>query len=292
VKPSSDSAILDLLEDTRLDLCPDDDSVMEPFRVAVRSHGRTDTGRVRAVNEDRFLIAELAPGGRLALHLFAVADGMGGHAGGQRASGLTLEALENSLRDSLLHGQCPLPEDGNGLLRKLQESVLAADARVHGQARENPELHGMGSTLTAACLWQQELFIAQVGDSRCYLIRNGALQRLTRDQTMVEEMLRAGVLKPAEAARHPWRHVITNAVGGVEAGGQPELGRVAVQPGDAILLCSDGLTEMVSEQEILAEAQAGSDPERLCERLVNLANERGGRDNITVIVATIERPGP
>jgi protein phosphatase len=212
---------------------------------------------------------------------------MGGHAGGRRASGLTLETLETSFCDSLRKG----PNDPERLLRKLRESVLAADAQVHGQAREYPELHGMGSTLTAACLWQQELFIAQVGDSRCYLIRNGILHRLTRDQTMVEEMLRAGVLKPAEAARHPWRHVITNAIGGVEAGAQPELRRVAVQSGDMILLCSDGLTEMVSDEEILVEAQGEADPERLCERLVGFANARGGRDNITVIVARIDPAG-
>jgi serine/threonine protein phosphatase PrpC len=105
------------------------------------------------------------------------------------------------------------------------------------------------------------------------------------------ELLRAGVLKPAEAARHPWRHVITNAIGGTETGGRPELQRVSVRSGDLILLCSDGLTDMVSDDEILAEVRAEASPERLSQRLVSRANERGGRDNITVVVARLINPG-
>jgi PPM family protein phosphatase len=298
VKSPGSSGVLDRLEDTRLDLSAEDESVLDHPCLEVRAWGLTDTGKVRPVNEDRFTIAEFPrPGpdeaGRTAssrIRLFAVADGMGGHAGGQRASALALETLQSYLRDIFHNGRDLRAVSGDRVVAGLQAAVAVADAEVHGQARQHPELHGMGCTLTAACLCQRELVIAQVGDSRCYLIRNGVLKRLTSDQTMVAELVRAGVLKPEEAARHPWRHVITHAIGGTEAGARPELQRLAVAPGDLILLCSDGLTDMLSDDELLAEAQDEASPDRLCQRLVNRANERGGRDNITVVVARLAEP--
>jgi PPM family protein phosphatase len=287
------------LEDTRLDFSPGDESVLELPPLQIQSWGLSDTGRVRPVNEDRFLITEFPLGtagqsGQSAgprVHLFAVADGMGGHAGGQRASALALETLQSYLGDALQTWRDHRGNASDQVLASLQAAVAAADAEVHGESRQRPELHGMGCTLTVGCLWQRELLIAQVGDSRCYLVRNDVMKRLTSDQTIVAELLRAGVLKPAEAARHPWRHVITNAIGGTETGGRPELQRVSVQSGDLILLCSDGLTDMVSDDEILAEVRAEASPERLSQRLVSRANERGGRDNITAVVARLIDPG-
>jgi protein phosphatase len=296
---SGDSAILDKLQDTHLDFSPDAELVVEIRPLQVRASGLTDAGKVRAVNEDRFLITEFPwrtgaqPESHSGshVHLLAVADGMGGHAGGQRASGLALETLQEYLRGVFRNGRDHWGNGTEKILAGLRAAAAAAHAEVRSQARQYPQFHGMGSTLTAACLWQRELSIAQVGDSRCYLIRNGTLRGLTTDQTMIAELLRAGVLTAADAARHPWRHVITNAIGGTEAGSPPELQTVTVQPGDLVLLCSDGLTEMVSEEEILEEARVSSEPEALCRRLINRANEQGGRDNITAVVAQLLVPG-
>jgi protein phosphatase len=146
----------------------------------------------------------------------------------------------------------------------------------------------MGTTLTLAYRLNDMLFMAHVGDTRCYLFRNRLLYRLTRDHTLVEEMVRRGALKPEEAAHHRWRHVVTNAVGGDSAEVKVEVHQVHLEAGDAMLLCSDGLTNMVPDEEIARTLQAETEPERACKQLVAQANRQGGDDNITVIVARFE----
>jgi protein phosphatase len=266
----------------------------------VTSFGLTDRGRTRPVNEDQFLIAELAKALQVRQsslnqpkvqyssgrgYLFAVADGMGGHAGGQRASALAIDQIESFMLETLRQFVCCEGQDRKELPADLSEALGQADARVCAEARRHPELHGMGTTLTMAYSCENELFIVHVGDSRAYLLRAGVLHRLTHDHTMAQEMVRMGVLQAAEVAHHQWRHVITNAVGGNEPGVKVEVHKVRLEPGDCLLLCTDGLTEMVSDEEITALLQAAGEPREVCERLVARANERGGKDNITAVVA-------
>jgi protein phosphatase len=149
----------------------------------------------------------------------------------------------------------------------------------------------MGTTLTMAYCLGADLFIAHVGDSRCYLYRGGILHQLTNDHTLVAEMIRTGAIPPEQASRHQLRHVITNVIGGHEPGVQVEVHKVRTAPGDRLLLCSDGLTEMLPDEQIGAVLEEGLEPRPTCERLVKAANDRGGKDNITVVVADFDVPG-
>lgn len=274
--------------------------------LAVRSAGLTHRGQVRSANEDNFLIAELAkamriqessmePGGVRYSddrgHLFLVADGMGGHRAGEQASSLTLATIERFVLNTLKWFFHLEDGEGRNLLADFQAALHQADSTVIAESNRNPERQGMGTTLTMAYCLAGELFVVHVGDSRCYLLRDGELRRLTNDHTLTEEMVRRGILKHEEAARHPYRHVITNCVGGNEPGLQPEAHKLDLEPGDVLLLCSDGLTEMVPESKVGAALLTTPDPRKACERLVGMANEAGGRDNITVIVARFEAAG-
>lgn len=273
-------------------------------RLHVRSYGLTDRGRVRPSNEDQFLIGVLAKTmhvqdsslpqpkvqhSREQGYLFIVADGMGGHAGGQAASALAVDSIGSFALDTLkwffeLEGR-----EADQLLAEFRTALRQADARIFAEMAQRPELEGMGTTLTMAYSLDDELFVAHVGDSRGYLFREGKLYRLTRDHTMVEDMIRQGYLQPEEAAHHRLRHVITNVVGGNDLGVQVEVHKLHLEPDDTLLLCSDGLTEMVADADMAAVLQGTPDPEIACQLLINLANEHGGRDNITVVVARYER---
>ena len=175
------------------------------------------------------------------------------------------------------------------MLAEFKTALAQANDTLIHEANRRPELHGMATTLTLAYFLRRELFVAHVGDSRCYLLRNNMLYRLTRDHTLVAEMVRRGMLKPEEAARHAYRHVVTNVVGGTDPGVQVEMHKLALEPGDRLLLCSDGLTEMTPEAEILDLLLSdGRDLAAVCDRLVRRANEKGGKDNVTVVVAQFE----
>jgi protein phosphatase len=156
------------------------------------------------------------------------------------------------------------------------------------EASRHPELVGMGTTLTLAFAADWRLLLAHAGDSRCYLLSGAELHQLTQDHTMVAEMVRLGTLSPQEAARHPHRHILTNALGGNAPGVRVEMHKLDLEAGDVMLLCSDGLTEMVPDARIAAILQEEQEPRRACERLVAEANERGGKDNITVVVACFQ----
>jgi protein phosphatase len=272
-------------------------------RLQVRSHGRTDPGRVREHNEDQFLIADLTralqarqssldepdvlfstPQG----YLFLVADGVGGHAGGEKASALAVNTVESFILDTLNWCAKLHSDNGNEVLAEFQRALVRADARLIQEARQRPELQGMATTMTLAYAVNEELFIAHVGDSRCYLMRNGVLFRLTNDHTLVDEMVRHGMIKPEEVASHRLRHVVTNVVGGHDQGVKVEMHKVSLESRDRLLLCSDGLTEMVPEPDILQVLAAEEDPEAACEMLVDRANEAGGKDNVTVVVARFD----
>jgi protein phosphatase len=175
------------------------------------------------------------------------------------------------------------------LLADFRDALCQANACVLAEAAERPELRGMGTTLTLAYSLNDRLFVAHVGDSRCYLSRHGVLYRLTTDHTLVEAMVRRGELRAEEAAKHRWRHVMSNAVGGNTPEVRVEVHKVHLEAGDAVLICSDGLTNMVPDDVIASVLRTEPDPEQACQQLVARANEAGGEDNITAVVARYEK---
>jgi protein phosphatase len=284
-------------------LSPQNGAAMKPARAAaltVESFGSTDVGRVRTTNEDQFVTATLMRAlwieqsslqqaqmqyGDDRGHVFIVADGMGGAQAGETASAVAVGAIEQFLLNAL---RWLLTLDGSEeaeVLRDFKVALRSADASVVAAAANNPGLSGMGTTLTMAYSLGSDLFIAHVGDSRCYLHRAGELHQLTRDHTLVGELVDKGLIQPEDAGAHPYRHVITNVVGGPKAGLHAEVHRMTLEPGDTLVLCTDGLTGMVTDDQIATVVQGSTTPRAASEELVRLANERGGRDNVTVVVA-------
>src|ERR1700675_1287310 len=180
-------------------------------------------------------------------YLFIVADGMGGHQAGEQASAMAVESIEEFALNTLSWFFLLQGTEEHDVLKEFQAALQQADAKVCREAAQHRELAGMGTTVTIAYSFGSRLFLVHVGDSRCYLFRGRHLHRLTHDHTLVEEMVRRGQLQPEEAAHHPFRHIITNAVGGHEAGVQVECHRIELEPDDTLVLCSDGLTEMLSD---------------------------------------------
>lgn len=269
-----------------------------PFKV--QSFGLSDCGKVRSSNEDCFLIAELSraihvhhtnltPSKAILSchrgHAFLVADGVGGSQAGEVASGLTVKTIEDFLLNTLKRFSNLQANEEQAALRDLQDALIQADSRIFEATEKHPEWRGMGTTLTMAFAVNWRLFVAHAGDSRCYLYSGRRLQQLTQDHTLTAELVRQGVVSPENQATHQWRHVVTNLLGGQERGVKAELHSLDLHAGDVILLCSDGLTEMVFEERIAAVLQEEHDPQRACEFLVREANKLGGRDNITAIVA-------
>jgi PPM family protein phosphatase len=219
----------------------------------------TDIGRVRERNEDSILIDP---------PLYVVADGMGGHRGGQVASRVALETLEE------------LAAEGRG---SLSDHVHGANRAVWDRSVEDERLSGMGTTLTAARIEGASALIAHVGDSRAYLLRDGSFRQLTADHTLVARMVKSGEITEAEADAHPHKNVLTRAVGTDEEVEVDE-DTIALLDGDRLLLCSDGLTGMVTEDQIQAILEQSDQPQQAADRLVKAANRAGGIDNISVVV--------
>ncbi|MBY0229330.1 MAG: protein phosphatase 2C domain-containing protein [Gemmataceae bacterium] len=271
--------------------------------LAVRAAGLTDPGRVREANEDHFLVAELARvlhvrqtslpqpeerRGRSRGLVLLVADGMGGHAAGEVASALTVETVEAFVTELLRRFSNLKAEDETGVLADLREAVRQADARIMDEVAEHPEWAGMGTTLTLAFASGRRLFVIHAGDSRCYRLRGGSLERLTEDHTLVAELAAMGRIRPEEMRRHPRRHVVTNVLGGNEVGVRTDVRAEGIEPGDVLLLCSDGLTDMLDDDRLAAILSEERSPEAACARLIAEANAAGGRDNITAVVARWE----
>jgi serine/threonine protein phosphatase PrpC len=268
--------------------------------LTVQSFGLTDAGRVRPTNEDQFVVATLMRAlwidqssvpqakvhyGSDRCHLFVVADGMGGAHGGERASAVAVGAIEGFLLNAV---RWVLALDGSAdasALNDFKAALREADASVYSAAVGDPNLQGMGTTLTLAYTAGSVLFVAHVGDSRCYLLRGGVLHQLTRDHTVVQELLEQGVVDPDDAAGHNLRHMITNVVGGHAPGIKTEVHRLTLEPGDTLLLCTDGLTNTVPADRIQSILAGTAAPEQACAELIRLANEAGGEDNATAIVA-------
>ena len=236
----------------------------------MKSYSLTDVGVVRKVNQD-YVYTSDKPVGHLP-NLFVVADGMGGHRAGDYASKYTVEVLERELKRT----------DEEDVERALIQAVKVANHELIREAGTDEHLKGMGTTIVVATIINQMMYFANVGDSRLYLINQGILQ-LTKDHSLVEEMVRLGEMDKADAKDHPDKNIITRAVGVV-----PELSvdffEVELKPGDTVLMCSDGLTNMIEDEEIKKIVLGQRDIVEKAEKLIDTANENGGKDNITVVL--------
>jgi len=266
----------------------------------------SDKGKVREHNEDHFFVAR---GGRhLATlltnipssdvptrfeetgYLMIVADGMGGHAGGEVASRMAIATLINivlHMPDWILRLD---EEHAQKVMERAAERYRKVHEALQEKARLDPKLRGMGTTMTAAYSLGDDLFVAHVGDSRAYLFRDGKLQLLTHDQTQAQLMADIGMISQTEVARHRLRHVLTSALGGLEKAVSVDIQRLKLTGADRLLLCTDGLTDMVEDGGIAQVLGGVESSDDACRRLVDLALENGGKDNITVVLARYSIP--
>ena len=253
--------------------------------VQIASGGVTDVGRVRTNNEDCFRIVS-------SLNLFVLSDGMGGEAHGEIASAMAVETVVKHCVDAEVNPAARVvgatQPNWSANTKRLSTALHLANKNIFKSAEEHPDQHGMGATLTAAWISGSKLSIAHVGDSRAYLLRGGSLLQLTRDHSLVAEQVRRGMLTVAEAEESEMQSVLLRALGAqeeIEVDAEEHL----LFPRDVLILCSDGLTRMVTEPEIAGVLQAETDPVRGAEELVGMANERGGPDNITVVIVRLNK---
>jgi protein phosphatase len=233
--------------------------------IAMRVCQNTHTGKVRANNQDSLLVAE---------RIYGVADGMGGHKGGETASRVAVETVVAALSNKT-------PDEKN-----LRLAVDAANRRIFSMSAEDENLQGMGTTLTFLWEGEEQILIGHVGDSRAYRFREGKLEQLTLDHSMVAEMVRKNVITPEMAKTHPYRNIITRAVG-IDPIVETDVLTADKHPGDRWLVCSDGLYNMVEDEEI-SRILTDMDDEKASARLMELALENGGTDNITFVICRIE----
>jgi PPM family protein phosphatase len=256
--------------------------------IEVRVFGQTDVGQVREHNEDNFLVADLtrkarefAPGEAHVLGksgaVFGVCDGMGGAAAGEVASRLAVDIIYDRLVEA------KAPKSREDLARRLVRSVQDAGVRIFSEARADRSRRGMGTTSTIAALVDDRLFLAQVGDSRAYILRDGELTQVTRDQSLVNQLIEAGQLTEEEAETFEHNNIILQALGTSEVV-QVDLTYVDLRADDTLLICSDGLSGMVRSEDIRGVLTELEEPGDVCAKLIGLANEAGGHDNVTVVV--------
>lgn len=245
----------------------------------VVSAGLTDVGRKRNHNEDSYLIDD-------ELQLYVVADGMGGHAGGGTASRIAVETIDTELRKVRAGRENPFtvsaPLQDSPLPEVVRSAVERACLSIFTAAQADPRLAGMGTTVIALLVKDEQAFFAHVGDSRAYLIRGDLIQQISEDHSLVNEQIRAGMITPEEAKHSRYKNIITRSVG-FEEEVQVDVMGLVTEPGDTFVLCSDGLANMLEDRELL-EVIRTYKLEELPQKLVEMANERGGDDNITVIV--------
>lgn len=242
-------------------------------RMRLEYFGKTDVGRKREKNEDSLLL-----NGKL--NLYMVADGMGGHVGGGFASRLAVQTVEEAVIQS--RPESLEPEDCKALL---QHAVGMASRRIFEKAASEVNLQGMGTTAVALFFRKNKVYIGNVGDSRAYRIRSNKLEQMTVDHSLVGEQLRAGILKPKEAKEHRLKNIITRSVGfqsNVEVDSEVRMAK----PGDFYLLCSDGLYNLVEDEEML-DVVTHQNLQNACQQLIDIANSRGGDDNITVVLVKV-----
>jgi protein phosphatase len=247
----------------------------------LEAYGQTDVGRRRKLNEDNLLVAP-EPG------LFAVCDGMGGHNAGEVASKMAIETLQSFIEKSHREKEITWPYgldvnlsfDGN----RLKTAIKLANKKVFRAADNREDYTGMGTTAVAALVSEDVITVGSAGDSRCYLVRGGKLTQLTRDDSWVSAALGEGILNSDEIERHPLRNVITKAVGAKETI-ELDVVEQKLEPGDVVLICSDGLHAMLSDDQILATLTPFPPTlEEAAGKLIDAANEAGGKDNVSVVL--------
>lgn len=273
-----------------------------PVPTAVDVAAASHTGYVKANNEDHYLIVKfgrslenlatnlgkglLARSYDVTGHGMLVADGMGGHAGGEVASRMSLTRLVELVIETpdwimLLER----PEYAATVVQRMKDRFFQIDETLRAEAERVNTLRGMGTTLTVAATLGRELLIGHIGDSRAYLLRGGKFNQLTTDHTLAQALIDAGVAKPDDPATHSMRHVLTAALGSLGDVIQPQIHQTQISVGDQLLLCTDGLTEMVDDEEISYVITEASSAEAACHDLVDLALRAGGLDNVTVVLA-------
>jgi protein phosphatase len=270
-----------------------------PGEVIVHVFGRTDVGRTREHNEDAFVVADLSANNatlqpEVRTHtsgtkgtLFMVADGMGGAAAGEVASEMAVKIVLNELQT---HWIASSPTNAEAFVRALKSATKAANGQINTYAAEHNEYRGMGTTATIAGLLGDTLYLAQVGDSRAYLIRNGVARQITKDQSLMQKLIEAGELTEEEAELSERRNIILQALG-PDPTVKIDLTHQQIRRGDTLVLCSDGLSGQVTKDDIAKIVREQPDLTSACKSLIDLANARGGPDNITVIVARFDGAG-
>lgn len=268
-------------------------------KIRVEVFAKTDLGRTRDHNEDRYLVADLtrkssSPQPDVRQHdvgprgtLLVVADGMGGAAAGELASQMATDTIYAHLEKTWHAENEATPQR---FAYRLKEAVEVANASIHAHAKAHPEVRGMGTTTTAAGVLNDHLYLTQVGDSRAYLIRGGEAHQLTKDQSLMQRLVEAGELTEEEAAHSERRNIILQALG-PDAKVKVDLTHQELRRGDILVLCSDGLSGQVKKEEIAKIVASAPDLGAACDQLVALANARGGPDNITVVVARFDGDG-
>lgn len=268
-----------------------------PVRVSV--FGKTDPGRSRDHNEDTFLVADLSTGNAslqpdVRRHeigergsLFMVADGMGGAAAGELASAMAADLIYRHMATAWAADAANSPDQ---FAYRMREAVELANGQIYSYAREHPEVRGMGTTVTAAGVFGSDLYLTQIGDSRAYLVRGAEAVQLTKDQSLMQRLVDAGELTQDEAAQSERRNIILQALG-PDPRVKVDLTQQSIRRGDTLILCSDGLSGLVRPEEFARMAGEHADLPALCSALIDLANARGGPDNITVVAARFEGEG-
>lgn len=250
----------------------------------LRSFGLSDVGRRREKNEDSLLICD-------EFALYMVADGMGGHLGGDFASQLAVTTIEETIRsletdpDMTLQEEDALPIKAGEYQGYIRYAIRIASRRIFERAQAEPALHGMGTTAVALLFRNNKVYIANVGDSRAYRIRGDRISQITKDHSLVGEQIRAGILSEGDARVHRLKNIITRSVG-FQEDVDTDVDIRVVRQGDRFLLCSDGLSNLVEANEI-RDIVATNDLEPSCRHLIDIANERGGDDNITVVLVNV-----
>ena len=276
----------------------------------ILSAGRTDIGKKRDANQDHFLIADLNKSmlvqskswnletqsrlyGMSHGRLFMVADGMGGHQGGNRASILAIDLLINQLLNSMhwfFQSDKEHEERESDFIQDLKKLMQKAHEGIEKESQEVSGRKGMGTTLTMAYVIWPWMYVVHAGDSRCYLMRGDEIKQLTSDHTVSNQLVAKGGMTPDEAEKSPWSNVLYNALGAGAASVDAEVHKVPLEPNDTILLCTDGLYRYLTDKEIQDMLLSELEPHECCRSLIELANFRGGADNSTVIVARLGEP--
>jgi serine/threonine protein phosphatase PrpC len=278
----------------------------KPLDQEIDVFGLTDTGKVRSENQDQFLICALQK--RIELHgtslddeerlaglasnrlgfLALVADGVGGSAAGQEASKTAIEGVLEYVGDSMQCFYTEDPEHEESFLGALHESVMLSHEKIKAKAEEDPDRRGMATTLTMVMSVWPRAYVVQVGDSRCYQVRDGNLRRITRDQTLAQDLYDEGALNTMEAEESPWAHMLMSAVGGSVA--DPVTTTIDMQWDDVLMLCTDGLTKHMPDDEIEERLGNLESAEQTCRELVETALARGGTDNVTAVIGRLRSP--